>query len=363
MELYFFNIIFICIVSFIVYSLNYKRELFLVLSFLYLFLVSSLRDGTIGTDYKSYIIAFETISKTGTYYMEKGYVLLNRIVSFVTSNYIGIAFSVNIILFFSLFFYVRNNVDSDYWWICVLVFVLNPYMFIQSTFNLMRQTCATGILLIGMNCIINKLNIRRLVVYCSLVLIAAQFHRIAYFMLLIPIVLWFPWRRSYWLIVLFISLLISFIGINRILDFLIGNLDFRNSYANYEPSLLNNPLYLALIIILVLFILYRYPIYVEFGEKERRIINLFLFSLCFLLFAVSNDMVYRIYIMLAYCSLPGFGILIKRANSNTCFEVVKNEAIVLKIVILFYFLFFYIGYIVLLSYNKNVYYVPFKFVF
>ena len=331
MELYFFNIIFICIVSFIVYSLNYKRELFLVLSFLYLFLVSSLRDGTIGTDYKSYIIAFETISKTGTYYMEKGYVLLNRIVSFVTSNYIGIAFSVN--------------------------------MFIQSTFNLMRQTCATGILLIGMNCIINKLNIRRLVVYCSLVLIAAQFHRIAYFMLLIPIVLWFPWRRSYWLIVLFISLLISFIGINRILDFLIGNLDFRNSYANYEPSLLNNPLYLALIIILVLFILYRYPIYVEFGEKERRIINLFLFSLCFLLFAVSNDMVYRIYIMLAYCSLPGFGILIKRANSNTCFEVVKNEAIVLKIVILFYFLFFYIGYIVLLSYNKNVYYVPFKFVF
>lgn len=79
MFIYILNLVVIFVWYYIVYHSKLSRKTFLKGSLIYLFLVSSLRDKTMGADYIPYITAFNAIRATGKYYMEPGYVCLSNL--------------------------------------------------------------------------------------------------------------------------------------------------------------------------------------------------------------------------------------------------------------------------------------------
>ena len=320
----------------------------------------------IGADYVHYVNAFETIKFTGSYYMERGYVLLNRFVSTITNEYVGIAVAVNILLFIPLYYYITKFVDKKYWGLCVFIFATHPYMFIQSSFNAMRQGCATGIVLFGLTVFLTLSNRRKLlskILFLVFVLLAAQFHRIAYVMVIIPIILSINWKKYDWYVMIVLSIVANLIGIGNLGELILTQLSFNISYLHYDSSLLNNPIYVIFVSLFILYLLYHYEDFKSLSSVSKKRFDLYMFSLCFLLFAVSNDMLYRVYIILAFCTLPCIPIVCKGLVITHTHIKIKNESKIVELLYLFYYFCFYVGYVSLLAINKNAHYIPFKFFF
>ena len=115
MYIYGLNIVVIGILYFFIYHSRTPKIAFLKLSLLYLFIISSFRHQTIGTDYIVYVQIFRHVIQGGGSWVERGYTLLNRLVGMVTHHYVGLAVAVNTFLFVPLYFYIRNNVHPRYW--------------------------------------------------------------------------------------------------------------------------------------------------------------------------------------------------------------------------------------------------------
>ena len=52
------------------------------------------------------------------------------------------------------------------------------------------------------------------------------------------------------------------------------------------------------------------------SKEEKVLVDLFILSLVFLIFAVQNDMLYRVYIVLAFISIPGITIICKNLKGK-----------------------------------------------
>lgn len=365
MFFYIFNLILVLVVYVIIYNSYSSRKLFLIISFSYLFLFSSLRDQSIGADYGAYVSAFNAIKTTGTYYMEKGYVMLNLLVSKLTNSYVGIAIAVNLMLFVPLYYLIRNKVDKKYWGLCVFIFASNPYMFMQTSFNAMRQGCATGLILVGMYILLGlkQKSTIKYIKYFAIILLAAQFHRIAYVTLLIPIILEFNWKRFYWLLILCFSLLGNMFGVNYIIKLITSKLKFNASYLTYPASSLNHPIYVGFIVFVILYLLYHYGDFERLPKHKKQMVDLYIFSLCFLLLALPNDMIYRTYILFAFCALPSIPIVCQSLGATRAPIKFKHEQKIVEFLYVSYYLMFNIGYMALLALSNNSQYIPFKFCF
>jgi hypothetical protein len=296
--------------------------------------------------------------------MEKGYVLLNWLVSIITDEYVGVAIAVNLFLFIPLYYYLIKLVDKKYWGLCVFIFACNPYMFIQSTFNAMRQGCATGLVLLAVYALL-FLRKKRFSIgfYLLLVLLAAQFHRIAYVMVIVPLILEISWAKKDWYIVLIASLVFNIIGTGFLGEWLLTNLEFNVGYLHYESSLLNNPIYLTFIFMFALYLIYHYEDFKRLGILKRKLLDFYMFSICFLVFAVSNDMFYRVYVIMAFCTLPSIPIVCEGLLNTRTHIKIKNESNIVESLYVIYYISFYLGYIMLLVINNNSHYIPFKFFF
>ncbi len=363
MTIYFINLLFLLAVYYIVGRLKINKKWFLRISFFYLFIISSFRNNNIGTDYHSYITAFEVISDTGTYYMEKGFVLLNRIIALFTSSHVGVSIAVNLMLMIPLYKYITECMEENTWGLAMAIFALNPYMFIESTFNILRQSCATGLMMIGMSFLLKEKSAKNVLIYFLLTIVAAKFHRISYIMLIIPFVVYFPWNKITWLFALFMSLLLNLTNTSSIQAIIIEKLRFRPTYSTYEASPLNNPVYIACIVVVFIYFLSRYNDYQGETREQKNKIDLYLFSICFLIIAISNDMIYRVYIILSYLALPGISVIMNSQYRHTARVYLKKELLVVKGVYILYYMVFYFGYLVLLVMDHNINYIPFRMIF
>ncbi len=364
MTVYLLNVVVIGLLYFFIYHSRTPKRRFLQLSLAYLFIISSFRDQSIGADYEEYVQAFQRIRQTGSYYMEEGYVLLNRIVGLFTSQYIGIAIAVNLIIFIPLYYFIKNQINEKYWGVCIAVFLFNPYMFIQTTFNAMRQGCATGIILIGMSILYSrKKRAWSVLFYFISIIIAYFFHRISLVMAVIPIVLRINWKKQHWIIAVCIALILNLVGVRYIGTIVTTLLRLRKGYLNYGASLLNNPVYVAFILVFIVFLLMHYDAYTQMEPRKKRLIDFYLFSLCFLIAALPNDMFYRTYIILGICALPGLPVLCECTELRMGKKRIKNESHYLKILVVLYYFCFYMGYIMYLASKSNSNYIPFRFFF
>ena len=135
---------------------NYDWKYFYTISFItalcILCFIASFRADIIGADHINYIYEYKNINKTGNaYFSEKGYVLLCRIISELSQcNIAALNFSVAALTLAGFYCYIKKYVEPDYYILALIILVFNPYMFIQSTFNIMRQGCAIGILLLSL---------------------------------------------------------------------------------------------------------------------------------------------------------------------------------------------------------------------
>lgn len=347
---------------------NLKKDAVLRFGMMYLFIISSLRATNLGADAIRYIEAFKVIGERGTYYMEKGYVLLNRIVATFTSNYSVLIFIVNMVFFLSLYYYIKNYVKEEYWMYCLMIVAFQPYIFLQTTFNIMRQCCAVGLIVLAMNFYVNAIRFKHrftgYVLFNIITILAAQFHRSAYFLLFIPVIFMIEMNKNKWRLLALVFLGFNFIDLSRVMN-RIERLTGNTSYTNYSASMLNSPIYLVLVLGFV-FLITSYYDKLQLDKWERNFYDLYLFSITFLLFAVSNDMVYRIYIVLAIISLPAIQVVIENDEST---RIVISKRLnsrgvgLLTLIICAYYICFFVGYILLLYKNHNSAYIPYHTLF
>ena len=330
--------------------MSYNKKAFRFLIIILLF-ISGYRADNIGTDHKTYIAAFNHIKTYGNaYFREKGYVLLNKLVIFLGGNTTTLCFLVSFMLCIGFYFYVVKYVRADYFLFSLIIFVCQPYMYIQSTFNIMRQGCAIAIVLLSIPFLLNK----KWLMFSAIILLASTFHTSALVMLFLIIFRNIKFDVKKIRLVASACILMNFAGAGiwpfKIADRLMG---VYRRYSTYEASLLNFKPYVIAIFIVVL---YFTNIYCELyqNKTEKFFVDLFLISLSCMIFCVQSDILYRVYIYIAFLAVPGATMICKNLRK-------KNS--VIGLCFIGYYSAFYIGYIYLWYINNNTYYYPFKFVF
>lgn len=151
------------------------ESIYLLGSFLILFLISALR-GDFTSDYNSYIHLFKVYNSMSLNEIlniglnqEIGYIILNKLISIFTKNSLYIIIVTTFITLYC--FYNQIIKDSPYKWISILLFItIGPY---YTSFNLIRQILAVGIVFMGSRYIYQK----NIIKYVSVIILASLFHR------------------------------------------------------------------------------------------------------------------------------------------------------------------------------------------
>ena len=159
---------------------------------------------------------------------------------------------------------------------------------------------------------------------------------------------------------LFISVLCNLVDVSGIVRFF-AQIAGYNKYFNYSASLLNNPIYLFVVIVYIIMITDKYEM-LKKKAKSKLILDLYIFSLIFLVFAVSNDMIYRVYIMFAILSIPAIPVAL---DEISVFRIALGNRKYngLSLLLMGYYCLFFFGYIWYLSRAGNAAYIPYRFCF
>lgn len=356
----------IALVPLLLYFFPVKQKKLMLYSILViLFLVSTFRDVNIGTDYKRYVYYFHQIANGGKAFFEKGFIWLNTVASKLGNDYWILAGIINLMLFLPLTIYTKKVAnETKYWIVVLLVFVLNPYMYIQTTFNILRQCCASGIILLSEKYLRKKKH----VIFFVLVLLASLFHEAAIFLLILPFAFSIKWTKKKWFVLSTVTFILSVTVAGPIIDLameLVAEISRFGHYGDYEASLLNNPVYIVFVFVYVLILVSQYDSLVT-DDKSKWYVNLYLFSKIMLFLTVKNDMFYRVGIMISFLSIGALPRIFEKIDElqndkNNLFFVRYGQ--LFKVLHIAYYVCFYAGYILYLWIRGNTAYIPFKFCF
>ena len=154
--------------SFIAFLRHNKKSL-LLFSFMILFIFSALRMD-FGNDYDSYKSIYEIIKSTGTnslYDDNPLFVLLNKL-SPTFQWFIAVT---SFIFLFAVYKLIKKNVEEEYHGLALLLFLLNPYMFLINLSSI-RQSIALALFIWAISFAVK----RKLIPYVLLVFAASLFH-------------------------------------------------------------------------------------------------------------------------------------------------------------------------------------------
>ncbi len=209
---------------------NYNK-LFLSISFILLFIVSALRAELIGTDTVNYINTFNLIKVTDfsqmfdSFRYENGYIVLNKIVSYISSNPQSIIIVTSFIVLYLILNGIKNTSENKVF--SVVLFITLYYYFVS--FNAIRQYIAIGLLIVAYN-YIKK---RKLFKFIIFVLIATAFHQLA--LIFLPLYLFYGIKLNYKkLLFIATSFVIFLVGFDTILDFVFSVLPEYSYYQGTE---------------------------------------------------------------------------------------------------------------------------------
>ena len=329
------------------------KKLYLIITLASLALISSLRSSQIGADYPIYVKIFENIGNLiNKYPMEKGYLYFNLIASLFTHSYVVFSLALNSVIFSILYFFIRKNVEEKYYFWTVFIFITNPYLYIQSTFNVVRQAISTCIVLLG----INQLNNRKYIPFLLLTIIAAQFHSIGYIYALLAIVKLIKWNEKKFFIISAFSLIFNLFLSKSGLLYSIANLFGYGNYNGYKATEFNFWLFAIFIFAVTALLIVNYK-KIKVSEKEQFFLDTYILSLALLPIFVTNDIMYRVYVGLVLVSLPGIAIVIRH-----CDQFFKTHTrILIKGAYIVYYGLLYGLFLWLVIKANNASYIPFKF--
>ena len=245
------------------------------------------RDVSVGTDLKTYLPIFEevkissfidiiSISREFTGY-EKGYLLLNYIISFFGDSRL-LLIIISGIYIYSVSYYISKFSPIPFF--SLLLFVLANFYF--SGMNLLRQFLAIAVLLFSLKYTINRSLIR----FLFTVLIASTIHRTA--LAFIPVYFLYPIQltRKYIGLVVALSLLSYFV----LGQFLFSHLLSLMELSKFEKYILAGAnggmifyLFILCFTILIIFI----PLEKRNEPINRTFVHMMLLALCVQSFAVT----------------------------------------------------------------------------
>lgn len=157
---------------------NEHRKKILIAVFLILYAFSAIRYD-FGNDYLSYMDKYNTIQQGGNPYSTE--VLSTLLFKICPNYYVLIAIS-SIFYLAATYFLIKEDVNEQYYWIAVMIFIINPYLFFQSL-SALRQYWATAFFMVAVRFSYK----RKLLWYVFFVLVATLFHKSA--IVLLPVYL------------------------------------------------------------------------------------------------------------------------------------------------------------------------------
>lgn len=166
------------------------RKLFIIFSFLAMFVVSGFRDFSVGVDTKSYVAIFNAIDYYGVAAtrFEPGFILFVRLIHSISDNpALLIVISSAICIGTTCLFIYRYSEDPL---LAILLYiVLKPYFFQMTG---MRQALASSLVMLAFYLILENRTRKRIILGIGLVLLATQFHNMSA-VAFIPFFMWlFP---------------------------------------------------------------------------------------------------------------------------------------------------------------------------
>lgn len=322
-----------------VYRQNPKERNRYTLGFFFVVLciLLALRHVSVGTDLEAYSPTFESISKAKwkdiftVCYMEKGYVVLNKIVSFLGGDFRVFLCVVSLMTTIPFYFLYKKETNNPILCIALYLGCLPFSMF----FSGLRQAIAMAFIVPSYLFVKNK----KIILFICTVLLASLFHKsalvvlllypiyhirlskVAVFILAVVLLLTFVFRRQ------------IFLGVTRLLG---GS--YADSYGVIEETDSVN-----MLLLFVAFYIYSYVIpYGNDGSKDLSgLRNVLLLMVAIQIFASINTVVMRMnfyFMMLIPCVISK--TIENKAEKN---KTLTNLSIV--VMTLFFFVwFFYNGY-------------------
>ncbi|MCM1234432.1 MAG: EpsG family protein, partial [Ruminococcus flavefaciens] len=289
-------IIYFCLYISVLYAMCFdkcKKKINLMAVFILTvaFFLSTCRAYFLGADYDSYVELYEN-NMYRVYGW--GWQLINYLAKLLGNLYVYLAFTVNIFIFTCVFLCYKKQVQKTFFMFAVFLWMINPYGFIQSSFNMLRQGCAMTVLLAASGFLGNKAESRlqrnqQYLAFLILLFCAAGFHKSAWiFILLIPFTM-IKWQRKLHVLLLLICSSINILAHNdAFMGVLARCFGFESYVSARGGSIFDFPLYALFIICFTGFLILRYnELFTE--PREKWYVDLYICSLCVLLLLVKND--------------------------------------------------------------------------
>lgn len=184
MEIYVMLLLLVISLSIFISSLKIdrymKREYFLKIIFLVIFLIYSLRSSSVGRDLFGYkqmylITSVKEWSDYSYIYFEKGYIFLMKICNFIGLSFQGFLMIVNFLILIPIYIFIRKY--SKYPFLSVIMYIC--YMFFEFNLTGIRQAIASSIVLFGIIVLIESKKYR-LLKYIVIIYLSTLFHKGAF---------------------------------------------------------------------------------------------------------------------------------------------------------------------------------------
>ena len=332
--------------SLLILSYLFKNKKIYIFIFLILILFSGLRSTDIGADTDTYFDMLQYPERS-LYLKEKGYYYLNILAHNLGFNRIFFFVTISIIILSPIFYYLFKEIKPRYRWMILCLYLFNPYLYIQSNFNILRQVIAMSLSLILLFNYFNKKYFYVLIFFA----LALSFHFsiiIAFIILMMSSII--NWDRVKLFNFITFMFILKISGIFHIfiiyISYFFSNYGYLH-YYNYRENLFSSNFIALLHYIFFIFILFFSYANSYINKKEKKLINLFhLTNAMFFLFSL-NAVFLRIYIYFYLWDMYIFAIIIKNIKY--------------KLVIVIYLLYVFMLFIAFFILNKeNINYVPYR---
>jgi len=277
-----------------------------------------------GNDYMTYLKAFNRINNTyslsnlnfrGFYidgeHMEIGWIILCLICKPI--GFFGMIILTSIFTSFCMYYAIKKNVDKQYYWLAVFIYVFTPNMMIFYA-SMMRQTMSISIFLISINYILNKKYIK----YTLLTILAMSFHLTGIIMIPLYFIITarfkFKTNQTIGFILIMFILALSMSSILKNIVDLVNILSPKYSkyYSFVQNENINSGVGIILMIILSIITLF---IGNKCNNKQKVYIILSYVYILSIILSISLEPFYRMSIFLLSSMSIAFAITVKYLHS------------------------------------------------
>lgn len=212
-----------------------RKKFFLLLFFTILTVLAMLRKNTVGVDTTHYCHGYQVISnldwgKLDTFDYEIGFGALCKLLNYITPDPQALIVVSSLLIFPPVAIFIYKNSDD----VVFSTFLFISLNFYSMNLNVMRQSVAVGIILIGLE----FLKKDKKLLFIAIVILASCFHKSAVLCLIMLVYFKMTFKKRTMLYI-FIASIVGFIGAKYIFKFATNILEEYAGYADSEFAVSN----------------------------------------------------------------------------------------------------------------------------